>query len=86
MLTYMACGVPVVVSPVGMNVDVLAEGRVGLAAARTREWIDALCGLLDSAGARREMGREGRRVAEERFSVRVVAPRLAALLKGVAGS
>jgi len=30
MLTYMACGVPVVASPVGMNQDVLAMGRIGL--------------------------------------------------------
>lgn len=85
MLTYMACGVPAVVSPVGMNADVLAEGRVGLGVTGTSEWVEALCGLLDSADARREIGREGRRVAEARFSVRVVAPRLAALLKGVAG-
>jgi glycosyltransferase involved in cell wall biosynthesis len=84
MLTYMACGVPVVVSPVGMNVDVLAEGRVGLQATTTREWVDALTSLVDDPGARRAFGREGRRVAESRFSARVIAPRLAALLKGAA--
>jgi glycosyltransferase involved in cell wall biosynthesis len=84
MLTYMACAVPVVVSPVGMNADVLAEGEMGVAAVTTAEWVDALCDLLDSAEVRRAMGREGRRVAEESFSVRVLAPRLAALLKGVA--
>ena len=84
MLTYMACGVPVVVSPVGMNVDVLAEGAVGLAATSDGEWIDALVSLLDDRQARIAMGTAGRRVAEDRYSVQVVAPRLAALLSGTA--
>jgi glycosyltransferase involved in cell wall biosynthesis len=82
MLTYMACAVPVVVSPVGMNVDVLAEGVVGLAATTTAQWTDAMVSLLDDAAARRAMGAEGRRVAETRYSVHVVAPQLAALLTG----
>jgi glycosyltransferase involved in cell wall biosynthesis len=84
MLTYMACGVPVVVSPVGMNVDVLAEGAVGLPATTSSEWTESLVSLLDAERERRTMGEAGRRVADARYSVRVVAPRLAALLTGAA--
>lgn len=84
MLTYMACGVPVVVSPVGMNVDVLAAGSVGLAASTPAEWRDALISLLDDEHARRTMGAAGRTVAENRYSVRVLGPQLAALLSGAA--
>lgn len=85
MLLSMACGVPVVVSPVGANRDVLAAGDVGIGACSDRAWIDAIDGLLrDPAGAR-AMGARGRAVIVERFSVRALAPRLAALLRAAAG-
>jgi glycosyltransferase involved in cell wall biosynthesis len=42
MLQYMACAIPVIVSPVGMNLEVLELGEVGLSANSTSEWYDAL--------------------------------------------
>jgi glycosyltransferase involved in cell wall biosynthesis len=86
MLSYMACGLPVVVSPVGMNCDVLSRGLVGLAATTKAEWVDALVALIDDLDARRAYGREGRRVAEGAFSVRTLAPQLASLLTGVSST
>ena len=84
MLQYMACGVPVVVSPVGMNAQILALGEVGLAASFHDEWVEALRWILVAGREVREkMGREGRRVAEAYFSVEVIAPRLAQALKGL---
>jgi len=83
-LQYMACGIPVVVSPVGMNAQILALGEVGLAASSQDEWVEALRWILAAGRTVREkMGREGRRVAEEYFSVEVIAPRLAQALKGL---
>ncbi|MGZ6970683.1 MAG: glycosyltransferase family 4 protein, partial [Thermoanaerobaculia bacterium] len=62
MLLYMACGVPAVVSPIGMNAEVLAKGPVGLGPRTGDEWTEALESLLrDPAGARR-MGQAGRDV------------------------
>lgn len=84
MLLYMACGVPVVVSPVGANRDVLACGEVGLGAASDDDWVDALDTLLRDPGHARALGTRGRAVVEERFSVTSQAPRLAALLRSVA--
>lgn len=83
MLLYMACGVPPVVSPIGMNVDVLAAGRVGLPASTTAEWVAALSALIEEPGVRRAMGDEARRVVVERYSVSALAPRLARVLHGV---
>ncbi|MGH9161294.1 MAG: glycosyltransferase family 4 protein [Vicinamibacteraceae bacterium] len=85
MLLYMACGIPVVVSPVGMNTYVLGRGNVGFAAASVREWEEALETLMTDRAAAEEMGREGRRVVQEEFSVRTLAPRLARILKRAAG-
>ena len=42
MLQYMAAGLPVVVSPVGMNHDVLEKGDVGFAAGSPEQWYEAL--------------------------------------------
>lgn len=83
MLTYMAVGVPVVVSPVGMNNDVLAHGPSGFAAGRSAEWVEAIDALLADAGLRESMGRTGREVVERHYARKVVAPRLAELLEGV---
>lgn len=85
MLTYMACGVPVVVSPVGMNREVLAAGNVGLGARNVDEWVDALTMLLADSGRAERMGKAGRQVVEHQFSVDALTPRLAAILKSVAG-
>jgi glycosyltransferase involved in cell wall biosynthesis len=85
MLLYMACGIPVVVSPVGANREVLACGDVGLAASSADDWVDAIDATLRDPDGARERGARGRDVVDECFSVRALAPRLAALLRGVAG-
>jgi glycosyltransferase involved in cell wall biosynthesis len=69
MISYMAVGLPVVVSPVGVNSLILRQGEVGLAAAALDEWYDALCALFDDEARAREMGAAGRRVVEEHYSV-----------------
>lgn len=82
MLQYMACGLPVVVSPVGMNAEVLAMGNVGIGASTESQWIDALVALLESEDMRSEMGTAGRKVVEAKFSIDVITPQLAACLRG----
>jgi glycosyltransferase involved in cell wall biosynthesis len=84
MLTYMACGVPVVVSPVGMNADVLGMGELGYGPRSQDDWVDAIEAILADADLGRRMGQAGRAVAEAHFSCDVIAPRLAELLIGVA--
>jgi len=84
MLLYMACGVPAVVSPVGANRDVLAHGDVALAASSDDDWVDALDALLRAPARAAALAARGRAVVEQSFSVRALAPRLAALLRGAA--
>lgn len=86
MLQYMACGIPVVVSPVGMNVQVLALGEVGIGAKSQDEWVNALLTLLSLDDKERgKIGMIGRRIVEEHFSIDVIAPRLAEQLKKIGG-
>ncbi len=84
MLLYMSCGIPAVVSPVGMNREILNLGECGVAANTQAEWRDALIGLLDNPAHGRLLGRTGRQIVEDRFSVPVVAAALARVLRSVA--
>lgn len=77
MLQYMACGVPVVVSPVGMSAQILAMADVGLAAGDVAAWRDALFTLYRDRDRAAAMGATARALAEERFSLPVISGQLA---------
>lgn len=72
MLLYMACGVPVVCSRVGMNREVLALADVGLGVDSAEDWVQALQALMYDDERRLTMGRAGRAVVEQHFSLAVV--------------
>jgi glycosyltransferase involved in cell wall biosynthesis len=80
MLQYLACGVPAVVSPVGMNAQVLAMGEVGLAASSEDEWVEALVTLARDCDRAVALGRGGRELVATSFSVPVITSQLAALM------
>lgn len=81
LIQYMACGKPVVASPVGANVEIVQDGINGFLARTEMEWNQALKTLRDDPRLREEMGRAGRRLVEERYCLSVTAPRLLELLK-----
>lgn len=81
MLLYMSCGVPALVSPVGMNVEVLARGDVG-AGVPDGAWADAIVEWVDDAARRQHASRVARQVVDRHYSVASIAPRLAAAIAG----
>ncbi len=85
MLLYLSCGVPAVVSPVGMNNQVLGEAEVGRAAISGADWSAAIIDLLGATDVRQSLGRAGRRLVEEKYSVEVITRQWAALLRRTAG-
>jgi glycosyltransferase involved in cell wall biosynthesis len=68
LLQYMACGIAVVASPVGMNRALVEHGRNGYWAGSSDEWVVALSRLIESPPLRRTMGQEGRRMVEQSFT------------------
>ena len=82
MLLYMACGIPVVVSPIGMNNEVLARGDAGFAAKDADQWYEAVDALLTNKVLAGAMGRKGREIVERYYSLAIIAPKLAAVLNG----
>ncbi len=81
LIQYMACGLPVVASPVGVNRQIVEHGVNGFLAATPREWEAALESLLADPLLRQRMGAAGREKVERSYSIQVTAPRLAGLLK-----
>lgn len=81
MLQYLACGVPAVVSPVGMGRQILDMADVGLSADDADDWVEALMTLRADRDRAAALGRRGRELAEESFSVSVVAAQLAACMR-----
>lgn len=84
LIQYMACGRPVVASPVGANLKIVEDGVSGFLAATPSEWVRALTALREDRLLRERMGRAGRRRVETEFSLQVTAPRLVDLLRTVA--
>lgn len=84
MLQYMSCEIPVIVSPIGMNNEVMAMGSVGLKAMSNDEWFEALEYLFQDRGCRVEMGRNGRNVILQHYSGEVVSRKIAGVFKDLA--
>lgn len=81
LIQYMACGLPVVASPVGVNSEIVDEGRSGYLAAGDEQWVAALSALATNPARRRQFGVVGREKVVRRYSVDVAAPLLAAALR-----
>ncbi len=75
LIQCMACGVPVVASPVGVNTVIVNPGKNGLLA-RDDEWEEQLTTLLQDPELRRSFGAQGRKDVENWYSLEVQAPRL----------
>lgn len=69
LIQYMACGLPVVASPVGMNLEVVRHGENGFLAGTEEEWIQALKTLILDASLRKRIGEKGLELVRERFTV-----------------
>ncbi len=72
-LQCMAVGRPVIVSPVGANMQVVTPEKNGLWASTSEEWVAALQRLAQSQSLRAELGAEARRTVEARYSAEVGA-------------
>lgn len=74
LIQYLAVGVPGIAAPVGVNSEILDEGRNGFAAQSTEEWVSGLRALISSRDMREQMGRRGRQTVTERYSIQANYP------------
>jgi len=76
-LQFMAAGRPTIVSPVGVNGEIVRDGENGLHARSSAEWVEAFERLAASRALRAKLAEAGRRTVEAGFSAEVAAARFA---------
>ncbi len=82
-LQYMACGLPVVATPVGVQRELVRDGVTGFHATTPTEWRDRLQQLLADAALRQRLGAAGHEVVAQSYDLPVVAARVAKILLAV---
>lgn len=68
-LQYMALEIPTIMSPVGVNTEIIDDGKNGFFATTDDEWFAVLCKLIDDADLRKNIGEEGRKTIVARYSI-----------------
>ncbi len=86
LLQYMACGIPAVASPVGVNRDIIEPGENGYLADSAEDWERTLESLLADPGLREKFARKGRETVLSGYTLDIIYPRLAGTLLAAAGS
>lgn len=68
-LQYMALEIPTIMSPVGVNSQIIVDGKNGFLASTINEWVAKLSLLIESESIRKTMGSEARKTVELEYSV-----------------
>ncbi|MCS7188205.1 MAG: glycosyltransferase family 4 protein [Bacteroidia bacterium] len=69
-LQYMALKIPAIVSPVGMNCQVVRDNYNGLYATTIEDWVEKVSYLIENPEVRMRLGETARRIVEEEYSVK----------------
>jgi glycosyltransferase involved in cell wall biosynthesis len=83
LLQYLAVGIPVVCSPVGVHTEIIKEGVNGLFAVSIEEWIEKISRLVNDKALRERMGLEGRKTADLLYSLKSNIPKFIDAIKGI---
>lgn len=82
MLLYNACGVPCVVSNVGVNLEILAKGSVGIGCTTTEDWRAALETMYSRRFELRQIYPDGPSIVKQHYGLNVVADLIGAAMGG----
>lgn len=67
-LQYMALEIPAIMSPVGVNTEIIKHGENGFLADTVSEWITYLSLLIEDKNLRDKLGKAGRKTIEDTYS------------------
>lgn len=80
LIQYMACGIPVIASPVGVNTEIVEGSSSGFLATDNLDWLVYFRKLLLDSKLRKELGGNGRKAVKSTYSVQKIAPKLINLI------
>ncbi|MFM7566911.1 MAG: glycosyltransferase [Flavobacteriales bacterium] len=73
-LQYLALGIPAMVSTVGVNADIITHGVNGFLVDHPDQWYSSIEYVLKHPEPLTDLGRNGRKTIEQRFSVAALTP------------
>ncbi|MET0067268.1 MAG: glycosyltransferase family 4 protein [Candidatus Thiodiazotropha sp.] len=85
LIQYLASGLPVVASPVGVNREIVEPGVNGYLADTAADWEAAFVRLIGQPQLRRDLGLRGREKVQQQYALDVMAPVLIEALLQAAG-
>ncbi len=68
-LQYMALGIPTIMSPIGVNTEIIEDGQNGMLAQNQDQWVHKLSVLVENEELRRTLGQAGRKTVVDHYSV-----------------
>jgi glycosyltransferase involved in cell wall biosynthesis len=68
-LQYMALQIPTIMSPVGVNTEIIQHGENGFLADTEEDWINYLSLLIENPELRKTIGENARKTVEDKYSV-----------------
>lgn len=83
LIQYMACGLPAVASPVGVNSTIVVQGESGYLASTSGEWVTYLTLLCNNAALRNKLGKVGLLRAAQHYSLNVTSPKIVAIFQSL---
>lgn len=67
-LQYMALEIPTIMSPVGVNTEIIEDESNGFLASKEEEWVEKLSMLIESKELREKIGKAGRQTVIDKYS------------------
>lgn len=83
LIQYMACSVPVIGSPVGVNNEIIVDNNCGFVASSNIEWEEYLNKLILNTSLRKQLGLNGRLAVENKYSLQVQSDRLLTIMNSI---
>jgi glycosyltransferase involved in cell wall biosynthesis len=69
-LQYMSLAIPTIMSPVGVNSEIIQHGENGFLATTSEEWESCLSQLIEDEVLRKKIGSQAQKTVEEKYSVK----------------
>lgn len=84
LLQYMACGIPIIGSPVGVNLEIIEDGENGFLADSPEAWKTRIVRLIGDEKLRRKFAARGRSTVVANYALDKIYPLLADSIVAVA--